>query len=287
MRTGAVEITDLLWCFEPTGVRRPVVRADVLAALTTRGQHRAAGIVARMPATDGILDAAYVDALAIRVHCELQRLEEELQFGRRVAHLLRPLVERVQADGGAVRIVDVGCGLGFVLRALAATDSLGPAVELVGVDLNAVLVAEAARLAERENLRCRFVCGDALAPGVAVDEGPTTVVISSGLLHHLSADELTDFFAGQERLGVAAYAHWDITPCVWSTLGAWVFHRARMREAVSRHDGVLSARRAHPASVLRTAAARGAPRYDTQVPDEQRWRPAALDVLRPVVGVRR
>jgi len=86
---------------------------------------------------------------------------------------------------------------------------------------------------------------------------------------------------------VAAFAHWDIAPCFWSTLGAWVFHRARMREAVSRHDGVLSARRAHPAETLLAAAERGAPRYRVRVDEGSRWHPRAIDVLRPIVGERR
>jgi hypothetical protein len=59
-----------------------------------------------------------------------------------------------------------------------------------------------------------------------------------------------------------------------------------MREAVSRHDGVLSARRAHSAPVLEAAARTGAPRYDIQVLERSPWHPRALDALRPVVGIR-
>jgi len=185
-----------------------------------------------------------------------------------------------------VRIVDVGCGLGFVVRAMAASCALGPDVELVGVDLNPVLVAEALRLAGLEGLACRFAHGDALAPGVAVEDGARTVVISTGFIHHLPEQGLAGFFAAQARLGVAAFAHWDIAPCLWSTVGAWVFHRARMREAVSRHDGVLSARRAYAAAVLEAAARAGSPGYDIRVLEGSRWHPRALDVLRPVVGIR-
>ena len=121
---------------------------------------------------------------------------------------------------------------------------------------------------------------------MAVEEGARTVVISSGLMHHLPEPVLEEFFAGQARLGVAAFAHWDIGPCVWSTLGAWVFHQARMREPVSRHDGVMSARRAHPAEVLEAAARAGAPGYDARVLEGSRWHPRGLDVLRPITGIR-
>jgi len=172
-----------------------------------------------------------------------------------------------------------------VVRWLAATSALGAGVELTGVDMNATLVGAAIRLAERESLNCRFVRGNAFDPGVAVDDGPRTVVISSGLMHHLPAAELAGFFAAQAALDVAAFAHWDIVPCAWSTLGAWVFHQARMREPVSRHDGVMSARRAHPADVLLAAARAGAPDYAARVLEGGRWQPRAIDVLRPVVGV--
>jgi SAM-dependent methyltransferase len=290
VRSGALEITDLLWSFDALGERLPVRRDEAVSTLRSRGQHRAARVVERIPVAGGELDPAAVDALGLRVHRELQRLGEELQLGRRVAELvaelLAQLVDGLPAGGGPVRVVDIGCGLGHVLRAIAARGDL-PSVDLVGVDLNPVLVAEAHRLAAHEDLDCTFVPGSAFEPGLAVEDGPRTIMMSSGLLHHLSRDELTGFFAAQERLGVAAFAHRDIAPCFWSTAGAWIFHRARMREAVSRHDGVLSAVRAHPAEHLLDAAGSGAPSYDCEVREGGRWHPRALDVLRPLVGVRR
>jgi SAM-dependent methyltransferase len=283
----ALEITDLLWQCDGHGKPVPVLREEAASRLAELGQRRAARIVGRMPAAGGVLDAQYVDELMLRVHCELQRLAEELQLARRIAGLLAPLVARIrEASGGVpVRVVDVGCGVGYVVRWLAATSALGAGIELTGVDMNATLVGAATRLADRESLNCQFVRGNAFDPGVAVEDGPRTVVISSGLMHHVPAAELAGFFVAQAELDVAAFAHWDIAPCAWSTLGAWVFHQARMREPVSRHDGVMSARRAHQAQLLLTAAQAGAPAYAARVLEGGRWRPRSLDVLRPVVGV--
>jgi SAM-dependent methyltransferase len=287
MAARLLEITDLLWPVEADGAPVPVAKADVLNRLRASGQHRAARIVSAFPAAEGVLDPAYIDALGLRVHRELQRLGEELQFGRRVGALLGPIIEAMRKRGaGPLRVVDVGCGLGFVVRAMAASSALGPDVELAGVDLNPVLIAEARRLAQLEGLTCRFIQGDAFRPGLAVKDGACSIVISSGLMHHLPESGLVDFFAAQSRLGVAGFAHWDIAPCLWSTLGAWVFHHARMREPVSRHDGVLSARRAYTAAVLEAAARTGAPGYDVQVQEGTHWHPRALDVLRPLVGIR-
>jgi len=286
VRSGRLEITDLLWSFDGAGRRQPVEKQDVLTTLLERGQQRAARIVSRLPERDGGLDAREVDALGLRVHCELQRLGEELQLGRRVASLIGSLLLRPGLDAGPIRLVDVGCGLGHALRSIAFRGDLPARVELVGVDMNPLLTAEAERLALVEGLRCRFVTGDALATGVAIDDGPRTIVMSTGFLHHLSPADLVGFFDAQARLRVAAFAHWDIAPCLWSTLGAWFFHRARMREPVSRHDGVLSAQRAHPAEVLLSAVHQGAPAYQCEVREGPHWHPRAIDVLRPVVGVR-
>ena len=282
-----LEITDLLWQPDGHGGSRPARGAEIRAALLERGQHRAARIVARMPSSRGTIDAEYLKALAIRVHCELLRLSEELQFGRRVQAQLAPILTDLRTTSDdAIRIVDLGCGLGFVLRSLAASSGLGPDVQLVGVDLNSALTERARDLARQERLTCQFICDDAMHPQAAVQDAARTVVISSGLMHHIPERSLPDFFAAQARLGVAAFAHWDIAPCLWSTLGAWIFHQARMREPVSRHDGVISARRAYPAAALDAAARAGAPDYDPQVLEGSRWHPRSLDVLRPVVGIR-
>jgi hypothetical protein len=80
------------------------------------------------------------------------------------------------------------------------------------------------------------------------------------------------------------FAHWDISPGPWATAGAWMFHQARMREAVSRHDGVMSARRAHSAGILLAAARQGAPDYRVDCNDGPTWRPCLSDVLRPLIG---
>jgi SAM-dependent methyltransferase len=283
----ALEITDVLWQADAAGHRVPVMQAEIVSMLADVGQRRAARIVARMPSDSrGVLDPGYVDDLMIRVHGEIERLSERLRFARRVAGVLGPLVTRARAMAGdrGVRVVDVGCGVGSVVRWLAATAALGTSVDLVGIDVNATLVSAASRMAARDGLRCRFMRADAFTPGAVIEDGPRTVVISSGLLHHLPAAELSGFFAAQARLGVAAFAHWDIVPCLWSTLGAWVLLRARMREQVCRHDGLVSARRAYPPSVLLCAARAGAPGYGLRIAGEAGWRASALDVLRPIVG---
>ncbi|TVY99864.1 hypothetical protein EAS64_40175 [Trebonia kvetii] len=82
MGARLLEITDLLWPVDSRGAPVPAMKADVLNALRGRGQRGAAAIVSAIPAAAGILDPAYVDALGLRVHLELQRLGEELALGK-------------------------------------------------------------------------------------------------------------------------------------------------------------------------------------------------------------
>jgi hypothetical protein len=145
-----------MWSFGREGQRLPVVKADVVATLLGRGQDRAGRIVGRMLDDDGVLDANDVDALGLRVHCELQ-------LGRRVAALVQTLITGLGLNiADPIRVVDVGYGIGHVLRSIAHRGDLPPEVELLGVDMNPVLIAEAIRLALVERLACRFATGDAL-----------------------------------------------------------------------------------------------------------------------------
>ena len=118
-----LEISDLIVDFDGESLqRRPVDKSAVVAKLRTAGDRHAARIVAAMPEQNGLLDSAYVDRLLVRVHCEMQRLSDEFQHGRRVLELLTPLLAALSKCGVAppFRIVDIGCGTGYVIRWLAA-----------------------------------------------------------------------------------------------------------------------------------------------------------------------
>lgn len=258
-----IEITDLLVDVGPDGERRPVRRADVVDACRAAGDRWGARIAGTLPAPDGWLDAERVDRLRVVVHGEIQRLSEEFRQGERMAAHLRPVLDALRAAAVTppYRVVDVGCGTGYVVRWLAAhADRLGPDVELVGVDLDAALVAEARRLAAAEGLNGRFAVADAFA----LDE-PATVLISTGVLHHFRGPDLDRFFAAHERSPALAFVHVDFQPSAIAGFGAWLFHRARMRLALSRHDGIRSAQRAHPSERLLDAATTSAPSFTTVV----------------------
>ncbi|MGX2993246.1 class I SAM-dependent methyltransferase [Streptomyces sp. JNUCC 64] len=279
-----VEISDLITAVDPRDGRRlPVRRAEVIRRLSGIGDERAVRIVAGLPVDRaGVLDPDAVDRLLIGVHTELQRLSEELRIGDRLTHLLRPLLTAVRTAAGRpgpYRLVDVGCGLGYLVRWLAVTGALGPDVELVGVDLDAALVGEADRLARAEGLDCRFVHGNAFDLPEAA-----TVYVSTGLLHHFRGPALTEFFRAQAASPALAFCHYDIAATRLAPLGARIFHRARMRDPLGRHDGVVSALRAHDDGTLLRAAS--VPGVRPLVYEPRGTANPFCTTLRPVIGVR-
>src|SRR5262245_15867279 len=154
------EISDAIVSFDPeTLQRRPVVKSQVLEQFSELGNRKAVRIVERIPDRNGVLDADAVDRLLVTSHREMQRMSEEFQHGKRVGELLKPLLKALREGGlnRRIRIVDIGCGTGFVVRWLIANAYLGDGVDLIGADFNEALVNEARRLSEREQLNCTFV----------------------------------------------------------------------------------------------------------------------------------
>lgn len=283
MIPGWPELSDLIIDVDgQTLVRKRVFRADVLATLRSHGMKAAEQIVERIPG-GAYLDEATVDGILVRSHCELQRLSFEFRNGERLRALLVPMLDAIRARTAErpIRVVDVGCGMGFVLRWLAAHGALGDDVELLGCDLNPVLISRADALAKEEKLRCSFRLANAFTL-----EKRAHVFLSTGVIHHFRGNALSDFFAAQAGAEPWALLHCDIKQSWAAPLGAWLFHQARMREPLARHDGTLSAVRAHPRQTLLNAA-RGAGRplrftlYD--------GRPSPLPILRTLqtlVGAR-
>lgn len=286
-----LEVLDVLWDSEmPSGDRLPVNKADALAQLTDRGQHKAARLIEDLPArADGTFEEGPVDHIFLAVHLELARLSEFVHVPQRMASSLAPVVARLRDEaGGTIRVVDVGCGIGFDTRVLAATGALGPGVEFVGLDFNSLLVDAGARLARAEDIPVRFLHGDALDPSLAIDDPARTLMISSGVLHHIGRESLGDFFARHGELGVAGFAHFDPSPGFWTHAGAWMLHQTRMREPISRHDGSMSMRRAFTAEeLLESAGASLSDEYELTCEDVSRYIPQPEKIVRPIVGIRR
>ena len=285
MHVDAPEISDLVVAYDPESLARLPVRRDaVLAELESHEMSRAVRIVSRWPHDGGVLDAAYVDRVLIIAHHELTRLSEEFRQGERMKRILKPLLQALRASGvrGPYRIVDVGCGLGFVIRWLAAYGELGSDVTLIGCDYNSAFVELAQQLADEERLDCQFVVANAFR----LDE-QAAIFTSTGVIHHFRGAKLEQFLGQQASARPSAFVHADIKPTYLAPLGSWIFHEARMREPLARHDGLLSALRAHPGQRLLEAAKISCAEFATGLFDGERELIPILRVMQMLVGVRR
>lgn len=275
------ELSDLVIDYDTeTLARRPVRRSSALAALAAHDNRWGMRILERFPALDDVLDAAYVDGVLVRSHLELQRLHEEFLMPERMLEVLAPLVRAIRRvhAGSPIRIVDLGCGLGFVVRWLAKRGALGDDVTLLGADFNAAFMHAARALASQEALACRFVTGNAFKL-----EWPATIYLSTGVLHHFRGPALAHVFAQQSS--ARAFVHFDIKPSLVAPFGSYLFHRARMREPLAQHDGYLSAARAHPEVTLREAGRTGAPRFRKGIYDGHVGVARVVRIMHAFIGV--
>jgi SAM-dependent methyltransferase len=281
-----LEVSDVIVDYDAESLaRRAVTKEAAIARLVASGApRRALRLVEEIHEKDGALDPDAVDAILVRAHGEMQRLWEEFLHGERVARVLSRLLEALppRADAPA-RVVDVGCGSGYVVRWLASRARFGErAVDLVGADYNAALIRHASQLAHAERLRCEFVVANAFALA-----SRAAVFMSTGVIHHFRGDALRGFFEAQERCEPDAFVHFDVQASVLAKVGAYIFHVARMREPLAVYDGYVSGVRAHTRDQLFAAAQGGAPSY--ALAHFNRGLPALpmIRTMHAVVGVRR
>ena len=282
------EISDEIVAYDPSTLARVGVRrGDVERRFESFGNRRAARIVRSIPERGGFLDPEAVDRLLVAVHCEMQSMSEEFQHGRRVLELITPLLDAFESEGLSaargrrLRVVDLGCGTGYVVRWLAARGNLSQRAELIGADYNAALVAEARRLAAREGLECSFVVANAFRL-----EEPADLILSTGVVHHFRGGALAELFRQHETSPARAFVHFDFQPSPIAPLGSWLFHRVRMRQPLARHDGVLSAVRAHDGATLLAAAREGAPSFRASVYSARLWGTPVPRAFHALAGAR-
>jgi len=280
------EITDLIVRHDPHTLERlPVRKQDVLDVFAEFHNRQAMRALEALSSQDGILNAQEIDRLLVTIHWEMQRLGEEFYHGPRVFAAVSAVVAAIRAQGhlGPLRVVDIGSGIGYTLRWLAARTPLASrGLELVGVDLNSALIREANRLSRAEKLPCRFVHGDAFSP-----DHSGQIYLSTGVIHHFRGPALVEFLSRHQRPETHAFLHFDFQPSFLAPYGSWFFHILRMRTRVARHDGVLSAVRAHAAETLVQAARSAAPEFASGMYGVKIWNTPLPRVFHTLIGVRR
>jgi SAM-dependent methyltransferase len=280
------EITDLIIQHDPTTLARlPVQKAEVIGVFSAFRNRKALRAIEALPDHRGVLDGRAVDRELISIHWEMQRLAEEFYHGDRVWDLLRRVVATIRASGfhGTLRVIDVGCGIGYTTRWLAAHIPLSElGIKIIGMDLNSTLVREATRLAACEHLNCQFVQADAFSP-----EYSGHIYLSTGVVHHFRGESLGEFLRRHEQPDTFAFLHYDFQPSLLAPYGSWFFHYLRMRTQIAKHDGVLSAVRAHDAETLTEAARAAVPGFASGIYGARIWNTPLPRVFHTLVGIRR
>ncbi|RMG84115.1 MAG: class I SAM-dependent methyltransferase [Candidatus Dadabacteria bacterium] len=163
----------------------------------------------------------------------MERLLRVLGVGRWV----REFLENVGGSDGPQRILDVGCGGGWVFDEIARAK---PEATLVGLD-RSVSVLRLAR-ARRRPARVRWLLGD--AAGLPVRSHSVDVVISTMTLHHLDLDGAALFFRECDRVAKLGWYACDLRRNPLTRFLVRLGVRLSTRNPVSLHDGPASAREA-------------------------------------------
>ena len=185
------------------------------------------------------------------------------------------LIAAHPSPAGPLRVVDVGCGDGDMLRRIEAwAAKRGVPVALTGIDLNPDAI-RAAREATRPAQRIEWIVGDALSNAAT---GDIDVVICSLLTHHLTDPQIVQFLQWTERTTRLGWfvndLHRKAVPYhlfrLWARFTTW--HR------FVKNDGAVSIRRSFVVEDWqRLCAAAG---LDAKAVAIKEYRPARLCVGR-------
>jgi len=192
---------------------------------------------------------------------------------------MEELVAAHPPSAAPMRVVDVGCGDGDMLRRIDAwAAKRGVPVALTGIDLNpdAIRAArEATRPMQRGEQGIKWIVGDALS-NVAI--GEIDVVICSLLTHHLTDPQVVQFLQWAER---TTRRGWFINDLHRKAVPYHVFRlwaRFTNWHPFVKNDGAVSIRRSFLVEDWqRLCAAAG---LDAKIVSIKEYRPARLCVGR-------
>ncbi|MBI4511381.1 MAG: methyltransferase domain-containing protein [Deltaproteobacteria bacterium] len=163
---------------------------------------------------------------------------------------------RVPRQGKPVRVLDVGAGHGGLLFAIGdwARKRRVP-VELHGVEFDPKSVETARRVAFEEGRKVSFVVGDARA--LPFEAEGMDVVVTTFMLHHLPPGDVARVLAEMDRVAASNFFAFDVRRAFSVLPALWTFLRLGAFEAPTRHDAVVSLRRAYSTEEIRVLLAAG------------------------------
>lgn len=193
-----------------------------------------------------LLDADQLDARELAINLREMATLNRLPGG--TGDSVRA-VERLLGDQTAATVLDVGTGSGDFVRRLLRRRQ----VEVIAVDVRAEVLEIAARnLAGISNVTLL----EADARALPLADGEVDVAHASLLLHHFDPDEAVAALAEMRRVSRLGVVINDLRRGMLPFVMTAAAVLALSRGAYTRHDGVLSARRAYTLAELDTLAGR-------------------------------
>jgi len=191
---------------------------------------------------------------------------------------MEELITARPASSEPLRVVDVGCGDGDMLRRIDAwAAKRGVPVALIGIDVNpdAIRAAREATPPERIHQGIQWIVGDALSNAAT---GDIDVVICSLLTHHLTDPQIVQFLRWAERIARRGWFVNDLhrKPVPYHLFRLWA--RFTNWHPFVKNDGAVSIRRSFVVEDWqRLCSAAG---LDAKVVSIKEYRPARLCVGR-------
>lgn len=193
-----------------------------------------------------LLDAEHLDLLELRRNLREMAMLNRLPGG--IGNSVRA-VERLLGEQTEATVLDVGTGSGDFVRRLLRRRH----VEVIASDLRPEVLEIAARnLAGTNNVSLLKADARALPLG----DGEVDVAHASLLMHHFDPDDAITALAEMRRVSRLGVVINDLRRGLLPFAMTAAAVLALSRGAYTRHDGVLSARRAYTLAELDTLAAK-------------------------------
>jgi SAM-dependent methyltransferase len=176
---------------------------------------------------------------------DLARINRLLGGARLSVDSVRRLVEAADPPAPAIlRILDVGTGAADIPLELVGARGPWRAVQITATDARPEVLDAALRLTPQLRSSREISLATADGRSLPYEDGAFDVAHASLVLHHLSREDAVAFLSELRRVARIGVVVNDLARGRRNWIGAWVILHALTRNTWTRHDGVLSVRRA-------------------------------------------
>ena len=151
---------------------------------------------------------------------------------------LQPLIKDASQQNRPIKIADVGCGDGYLLRQLAKKSAAAKIdIQWVGYDFSETACSLATDKADADGVNVRFKVLDILASEIPEQ---FDVILNSLFLHHFEAEDVQTILSRFRDATTQGFIVEDLRRTVLGYVLAWAGGRLLTRSPIVHYDGVVS-----------------------------------------------